>query len=104
MGFVDFTKLSFALSSLAQPFDQTGSIPKCVFVILSQRKAYIGHFQNTVAIGPVTGLPFPWLLARQLVTCKTQIASANQIHAFISCCVASVAFIFEVEVMLRKAR
>ena len=28
MGFVDFTKLSFALSSLAQPFDQMGSISR----------------------------------------------------------------------------
>ena len=27
VGFVDFTKLSFALSSFAQPFDQMGSIP-----------------------------------------------------------------------------
>ena len=35
VGFVDFTKLSFALSSLAQPFDQMGSIPEHVFVILS---------------------------------------------------------------------
>ena len=26
-GFVAFTKLSFAFSSLAQPFDQMGSIP-----------------------------------------------------------------------------
>ena len=26
VGFVDFTKLLFALSSLAQPFDQMGSI------------------------------------------------------------------------------
>ena len=43
MGFVDFTKLSFALSSLAQPFDQMESIPEYVFVILSQRKAYKGH-------------------------------------------------------------
>ena len=34
MGFVDFTKLSFALSSLAQPFDQMGSVPEHVFVIL----------------------------------------------------------------------
>ena len=39
VGFVDFTKLSFALSSLAQPFDQMGSISEYVFVILSQRKA-----------------------------------------------------------------
>ena len=47
-------------------------------------------FTYAVAIGPVTGRPFPWLLVRQLVTCKTQIASANQIQAFTSCCVASV--------------
>ena len=40
VGFVDFTKLSFALSSLAQPFDQMGGIPEYVFVILNQRKAY----------------------------------------------------------------
>ena len=40
MGFVNFTKLSFALSSLAQPFDQMGGIPEYVFVILNQRKAY----------------------------------------------------------------
>ena len=46
MGFVDFSKLSFALSSLAQPFDQTESIPEHVFVILSQRKAYAGRFQK----------------------------------------------------------
>ena len=46
MGFVDFTKLSFALSSLAQPFDQIGSIPEYIFVILSQRKAYAGRFQK----------------------------------------------------------
>ena len=37
MGFVDFTKLSFALSSLAQPFDEIRNISKYVFVILSQR-------------------------------------------------------------------
>ena len=35
MGFVDFTKLSFALPSLAQPFDQMRSI-------LSESKAYAG--------------------------------------------------------------
>ena len=40
MGFVDFTKLSFALSSLAQPFDQMRSIPEYVFVILSQRRTF----------------------------------------------------------------
>ena len=47
MGFVDFTKLSFALSSLVQPFDQMGSIPEYVFIILSQCKAYAGRFQET---------------------------------------------------------
>ena len=35
LGFVDFTKLSFALSSLAQPFDQMGGIPEYGFIILS---------------------------------------------------------------------
>ena len=40
MGFVDFTKLSFALSSLAQSFDQMGSILEYVFVILSQRRMF----------------------------------------------------------------
>ena len=44
MGFVDFTKLSFALSSLAQPFNRMESIPEHFFVILSQRKAYAGRF------------------------------------------------------------
>ena len=38
VGFVEFTKLSFALSSFAQPFDQLESISEYVFVILSQRK------------------------------------------------------------------
>ena len=28
VGFADFTKLSFALSLLAQPFDQMGCIPE----------------------------------------------------------------------------
>ena len=37
VGFVDFTKLSFALSSLVQPFDQMGSIPEYVFIILSAK-------------------------------------------------------------------
>ena len=46
VGFVDFTKLSFALSSLAQPFDQMKSVPEHVFVILRQRKAYAGRFQK----------------------------------------------------------
>ena len=41
VGFVDFTKLSFALSSLAQPFDQMGKIPEYVFVILRQRRTFL---------------------------------------------------------------
>ena len=49
VGFVDFTKIAFALSSLAQPFYQMGSIPEYVFVILSQGKAYAGHFQKGTA-------------------------------------------------------
>ena len=49
VGFVNFTELSFALSSLAQPFDQMGSIPEYVFVILSQLKAYAGRFQKETA-------------------------------------------------------
>ena len=56
MGFADFTKLSFALSSFAQPFDQTGY----VFVILSQRKAYAGRFQKETGgkrTGPITKWP-----------------------------------------------
>ena len=54
---VDFTKLSFALSSLAQQFDQMGSIPEYVFVILTQRKAYAGRFQKETTrkrTGPIT--------------------------------------------------
>ena len=39
VGFVDFTKLLFALSSLAQPLKRVRSIPEHFFVILSQRKA-----------------------------------------------------------------
>ena len=60
MGFVDFTKLSFALSSLTQPFDQMESIPEYVFVILSQREAYAGRFQKETArkiTGPITKWP-----------------------------------------------
>ena len=40
MGFVDFTKLLFALSSLAQPFNRVRSIPEHFFVILSQRRTF----------------------------------------------------------------
>ena len=69
VGFVDFTKLSFALSSLPQPFDQTGSIPKYVFVILSQRKAYAVRFPKGTAgkrTGPITKWPPRRLLFTRL--------------------------------------
>ena len=60
MGFVDFTKLLFALSSLAQPFNRVRSIPEQFFVILSQRKASAGRFQEETAgkrTGPITRWP-----------------------------------------------
>ena len=69
MGFVDFTKLSFALSSLAQPFDQMESIPEYVFVILSQRKDYAGRFQKETAgkrTGSITRCPPRRLLFTRL--------------------------------------
>ena len=69
MGFVDFTKLSFALSSLAQPFDLMEGIPKYVFVILSQRKAYAGRFHKETAekrTGPIPKLPPRRLLFTRL--------------------------------------
>ena len=67
MGFVDFTKLSFALSSLAQPFDQMESVPEHVFVILSQRKAYARRFQKETA-GKRTGPMTKWPPRRLLFT------------------------------------
>ena len=66
-GFVDFTMLSFALSSLAQPFDQVGSIPDYVFVILSQRKAYAGRFRKETA-GKRTRPMTKWPPRRLLIT------------------------------------
>ena len=69
VGFVDFTKLSFVLSSLAQTFNQMGSIPEHVFVILSQRKAYAGRFQKETAgkrTGPIKQWPPRWLLFTRL--------------------------------------
>ena len=50
MGFVDFTKLLFALSSLTQPLKRVRSIPEHFFVILNQRKAYAGRFQKETAL------------------------------------------------------
>ena len=67
MGFVDFTKLSFALSSLAQPFYQMGSIPEYVFVIISHHKAYTGRSQKETA-GKRTGPITKWPLRRLLFT------------------------------------
>ena len=69
MGFVDFTKFSFALSSLAQPFDQMRSIPEYFFVIMSQCKACAGRFQKETAgkrTGPITKWPPPRLLFTRL--------------------------------------
>ena len=69
MGFVDFTQLSFALSSLAQPFNQMGSIPEYVFVVLSQRKAYAGRYLKETAgkrTGPITKWPPRRLLFTRL--------------------------------------
>ena len=69
MGFVDFIKLSFALSSLAQPFDQMASIPEYVFVVLSQRKADTGRFQRETAekrTAPITKWPPRRLLFTRL--------------------------------------
>ena len=60
--FVDFTKVSFALSSLPQPFNRVRSIQEQFFVILSQRKACAGRFREETAgkrTGPITRWPPP---------------------------------------------
>ena len=49
VGFVDFTKLLFALSSLAQSLKRVRCIPEHFFVILSQRKACAGRFREETA-------------------------------------------------------
>ena len=67
MGFVDFTELLFALSSLAQPLKRVIGIPKHFFVILTQRKACAGRFREETAekrTGPITR----WTLRRLLFT------------------------------------
>ena len=69
VGFVDFTKLLFALSSLAQPLKRVRSIPEHFFVILSQRKACAGRFREETAgkrTGPITRWPLRRLLFTQL--------------------------------------
>ena len=49
VGFVDFTKLLFTLSSLAQPLKRVRTIPEHFFVILSRRKACAGRFREETA-------------------------------------------------------
>ena len=67
--FVDFTKLLFALSSLAQPLKRVRSIPEHFFVIISQRKTCTGRFREETAgkrTGPITRWPLRRLLFTQL--------------------------------------
>ena len=69
MGFVDFTKLLFALYSLAQPLKRVRSIPEHFFVILNQRKAWAGCFREKTAgkrTGPITRWPLRRLLFTRL--------------------------------------
>ena len=55
-GFVDFTKLLFALSSLVQPLKRVRSIPEHFFVILSQHKACAGRFREETPSTSCTGV------------------------------------------------
>ena len=69
VGFVDFTKLLFALSSLSQSLKRVRSIPEHFFVILSQRKACAGRFREETAekrTGPITRWPLRRLLFTRL--------------------------------------
>ena len=69
VGFVDFTKLLFALSSLAQSLKRVRSIPEHFFVILSQRKACAERFREETAekrTGPITRWPLRRLLFTRL--------------------------------------
>ena len=69
MGFVDFTKLLFALSSLAQLFNRVRSIQEHFFVILSIRKTCAGRFREEAAgkrTGPITRWPLRRLLFTRL--------------------------------------
>ena len=59
-GSLTFTKLLFALSPLAQPFNRMKSISEHLFVILSQHKSCAGRFrEETVGkrTGPITKWP-----------------------------------------------
>ena len=67
VGFVDFTKLLFALPSLAQPLKRVTSIPEHFFVIINQRKAWAGRFREETA-GKRTGLIARWPLRRLMFT------------------------------------
>ena len=67
MGFVNFTTLLFALSSLAQPLKRVRSIPEHFFVILNQRKAWAGSFREETA-GKRTGQITRWPHRRLLFT------------------------------------
>ena len=69
MGFVEFTKLLFALSSLSQPLKRVRSIPEHLFVILCQHKACVGRFREETAgkrTGPITRWPLRRLLFTRL--------------------------------------
>ena len=69
VGFVDFTKLLFALSSLEQSLKRVRSIPEHFFEILSQRKACAGRFREETAekrTGPITRWPLRRLLFTRL--------------------------------------
>ena len=48
-GSLNFAKLLFALSSLAQPLKRVRSTSVHFFVILSQRKAWSGRFREETA-------------------------------------------------------
>ena len=81
MGFVDFTKLLFALSSLAQPLKRVRSIPEHFFVILNQRKAWSGRFQEETAgkrTGPITRWPHRRLLFTRLEIIFVTISSFSK--------------------------
>ena len=82
VGFVEFTKLLLALSSLAQPLKRVRSIPEHFFVILSQRKVCAGRFRKETA-GKRTGPITRWPLRRLLFT-RLEIVFVT-ISSFTSC-------------------
>ena len=85
VGFVDFTKLLFAFSSLAQQFNRLRSIQEHVFVILSQCKACTGRFREETAgkgTGSIAGRrllrPTSFFLTRNTMWCT--------VHTDRQCC------------------